>query len=50
MWNEDDAELFFGIFYLMDDGSTVRLSYTIGIPSLFEPGQQQYSDATWTQL
>ena len=50
MWNADEQELYFGIFYLLDDGSTVRLSYTIGIPSLFEPGQQQYTDATWTQL
>jgi hypothetical protein len=50
MWNAEDAELFFGIFYLSDDGATVQLSYTIGLPSLFEPGQQQFPDATWTQL
>lgn len=50
MWSEDDGELYFGIFYLLDGGATVRLSYTIGIPSVFEPGQQQFPDATWTQL
>lgn len=50
MWHAEDAELYFGIFYLLDDGATVRLSYAIGLPSLFEPGQQQYPDATWTKM